>query len=238
MNKDGLSIIIPVMNEEDSAPELASEVSAAMADLDRPWECVWINDGSTDTTLAVLQKISADDSHHRVIDLDGNFGQSAGLAFGFTQASYPILATLDGDGQNVPADLVRMLAVMDEQQVDMVNGIRAKRQDSKIRLWCSKLANGFRNKLTGESVTDVGCAIRVFRREYALRIPVFKGMHRFFPTLLRLEGATITEMPVQHRPREVGVTKYGINNRLWVGLADTFGIVWWKRRSIRPRARQ
>ena len=164
-------------------------------------------------------------------------GQSRAIRSGVLAARAPVIGTLDGDGQNVPADLVKMLTVMDEQDVDMVNGIRAKRQDSKVRLWCSKLANGFRNNLTGESVTDVGCAIRVFKREHALRIPVFRGMHRFFPTLLRLEGARITEMPVQHRSREVGVTKYGINNRLWVGIADTFGLVWWKRRSVRPRGR-
>jgi glycosyltransferase involved in cell wall biosynthesis len=237
MDKDGLSIIVPVMNEEESGPTLAQEVSDAMVGLDREWECLWINDGSTDRTLDVMRDFANEDRHHRVIDLDGNFGQSAALAYGFTQAKMPLLATLDGDGQNVPADLVKMLTVMDEQDVDMVNGIRAKRQDSKVRLWCSKLANGFRNNLTGESVTDVGCAIRVFKREHALRIPVFRGMHRFFPTLLRLEGARITEMPVQHRSREVGVTKYGINNRLWVGIADTFGLMWWKRRSVRPRGR-
>jgi dolichol-phosphate mannosyltransferase len=121
--------------------------------------------------------------------------------------------------------------------VQLVNGVRAKRRDSWVRKFSSRVGNGFRNWLTGEHVTDVGCSMRVFCRECVLRVPVWRGMHRFLPTLVRLQGYPITEMPVNHRPRTKGVTKYGIGNRLWVGLADTLAVCWMQRRLVWPRVR-
>jgi dolichol-phosphate mannosyltransferase len=230
-----LSIVIPVMNEAESIPFLASEVESAMSSGDVDWECLWVDDGSTDETGSVLAGLESSNPRHRALPLAHNFGQSAALAVGFSVARGKVLGTLDGDGQNDPADLLRLLEHMHKSSADMVNGIRAKRKDSIVRKLSSQIANRFRNSLTGESVTDVGCAIRVFKRECVEKIPVFKGMHRFFPTLVKMQGFSITEIPVNHRPRERGKTKYGINNRLWVGLADTFAVMWMKRRLVWPK---
>ncbi|NOY80164.1 MAG: glycosyltransferase family 2 protein [Kiritimatiellaeota bacterium] len=234
-----VSVVVPVMNEEESAPDLAAEVTEALDGAGLSWECVWVNDGSTDRTLDVLvaKAVERWPGKHRVLDLDRNYGQSAALAAGFRHARGEILATLDGDGQNDPHDIPRLIEALDAQGVDMVNGVRARRRDSAVRRISSRLANGFRNWLTRESVSDVGCAIRVFRRQCVQDILVFKGMHRFLPTLARLQGARIAEMPVNHRPRTRGQTKYGISNRLWVGLADVFAVRWMQWRMVRPRVR-
>ena len=232
-----ISVIVAVKNEEENVPLLAAEIVAALDRADLNWECLWINDGSTDTTLEQINKLAAANPRHRLVDLEKNFGQSAAIAIGFRAGKADVLATLDGDGQNDPADLPRLYARLREGGHAMVNGIRAKRQDDIIRKVCSKIANGFRNILTGESVTDVGCAIRVFKKEAVLNIPVWKGMHRFIPTLVKMQGYTIDEIPVNHRSRERGVTKYGINNRLWVGLVDTFAVCWMKRRLVFPKAK-
>jgi dolichol-phosphate mannosyltransferase len=220
------------MNEEESIPPLAEEVSSALDAAGRDWECVWLDDASTDSTPEVLRALAEANPRHRWFQATVNRGQSAALAAGFRLAQGAVLGTLDGDGQNNPADLPGLLDRLDKDDVDMVNGIRAKRQDTWVRKLSSKIGNGFRNGLTGESVTDVGCAIRVFRRECVLQIPVFRGMHRFLPTLVKMQGFRITEQPVDHRPRERGVTKYGIGNRLWVGIGDTLAVRWMQRRMV------
>jgi dolichol-phosphate mannosyltransferase len=231
-----VSIVVPVMNEADSVPQLADEITRAMNRYGGSWECIWVDDGSTDSTVDVVTGLTKD-NRHRLVVLDGNYGQSAALSVGFREARGAIIGTLDGDGQNDPADLPAMLERLAQGPEDVVNGVRAKRRDTVVRRLSSRLANGFRNTLTHERVTDVGCAIRVFRAKCTRGLPVFKGMHRFLPTLFRLQGYSITEMPVNHRPRTKGVTKYGINNRLWVGIADTFAVCWMRRRLVYPRVR-
>jgi glycosyltransferase involved in cell wall biosynthesis len=232
-----VSVVVPVRNEEENIPALAAEIAAALERVGRPWECLWVNDGSTDGTQAVLDRLARAQPRHRVICLDGNFGQSAALAAGFARARGPVVCTLDGDGQNDPADLPGLLERLGAGDVDMVNGIRQLRRDTWTRRAGSRIANGFRNLLTGERVRDVGCSIRAFRREGVEGLPLFKGMHRFLPTLVRMKGFRITEMPVRHRPRTRGRTKYGISNRLWVGLADTFAVCWMQRRLVWPKVR-
>jgi dolichol-phosphate mannosyltransferase len=227
-----VSIVIPVMNEEESILPLADEVTRALNGADRDWECLWIDDASTDSTADVLRSLAEDVPRHRFFQATTNRGQSAALAAGFRLARGQLLGTLDGDGQNNPADLPALLDRLDSEELDMVNGIRAKRQDTWIRKSSSHVGNGFRNWLTGASVTDVGCAIRVFRKECVLRIPVFRGMHRFLPTLVQMQGFRIAEQPVDHRQRECGVTKYGIGNRLWVGIGDTLAVRWMQRRMV------
>ncbi|OPY67421.1 MAG: Undecaprenyl-phosphate 4-deoxy-4-formamido-L-arabinose transferase [Syntrophorhabdus sp. PtaU1.Bin002] len=154
---------------------------------------------------------------------------------GFQNTVGDIIATLDGDGQNDPADIPRLITLLQEHNADMVNGVRSKRNDSFVRKISSRIANGFRNWVTGDNITDVGCALRVFRSRCVKRIPVFKGMHRFFPTLVRIQGfSRIIESPVNHRPRTRGKTKYGIQNRLWVGLADLGAVKWMQSRLVFP----
>jgi dolichol-phosphate mannosyltransferase len=222
-----LSIVIPIKNEEDTIPGLAAEVDRAFAGVDYRWEAVWVDDGSTDRSVEILRALPAP---HRLLRLDRNHGQSAAFMAGFHAARGTWIGTIDGDGQNDPADLPRLLAHARSGGADMVNGIRAKRQDSVIRKLSSRIGNGTRNWLTGESVSDVGCSTRVVRREAVLLLPFFHGMHRFLPTLVRMGGHRIDEIPVNHRPRAGGASKYGINNRLWSGLRDIFGVRWLQSR--------
>jgi dolichol-phosphate mannosyltransferase len=221
------SVVIPVKNEEASIPGLAAEIDRAFAGADFPWEAVWVDDGSTDASLAILKKLPAP---HRWLSFTRNFGQSAAFAAGFRAARGEWVGTLDGDGQNDPADLLRQLAHAREQDVDMVNGVRQRRQDNFVRKLSSKIGNGARNLITGRSVTDVGCSTRVVRRRFVVDLPFFHGCHRFLPTLAQMAGARLAEIPVNHRPRQGGRSKYGISNRLWSGLVDCFGVRWLKSR--------
>jgi len=233
-----LSIIVPVNNEEQNIAKLADEIGTVIRTTSWSWECLWIDDGSTDNTLAELQQLKERDDYHQFVVLPVNYGQSAALSVGFRHARGKILVTLDGDGQNDPKDIPAMIERLLEDDADMVNGWRQKRMDSWVKKISSRIANGFRNWVTNEQVQDVGCSLRVFRHQCADRIPVFKGMHRFLPTLARLGGCSkIVEMPVRHRPREYGLTKYGINDRLWVGLADTLAVKWMKTRMVFPEVK-
>ena len=229
-----LSIVIPLFNEADNLEPLAAELAAALDGLDGGYEVLFVDDGSRDDSPAVLARLAAADPRLRVLRQPDNRGQSAAFAVGFRQARGELIATLDADLQNDPADLPRMLAAMED--CDVVCGVRIERHDSFVRRASSRIANGVRNRLTGESITDVGCSLRVMRARHARRVPLFEGMHRFLPTLLRLEGARIKEVPVRHRPRLRGVSKYGIHNRLWRALADLFAVRWMQRRWIDPDA--
>jgi len=234
-NDNLISIIIPVMNEEDNIAILAGEIKDAMESGSWDWECIWVDDASSDSTVQKLQQLSAEDSRHRIIKHNRNYGQSAALATGFKFAAGGIFVTLDGDGQNDPASIPPLVEKLIAEDADMVNGWREKRRDSIIRKLSSKIANAYRNTLTGENIRDVGCALRAFKRECVEHLPVFKGMHRFFPTLVRIAGhKKILEEPVNHRQRERGKTKYGINNRLWVGIIDTFAVCWMRGRMVYP----
>lgn len=229
-----LSVVVPVRDEEASIPILAAEVEAALDGAGISWECVWVDDGSRDGTRAALLALSERRAEHRLIRLDPGGGQSAALLTGFAAVRGELVATLDGDLQNDPSDLPRMVEELRSRDVDLVNGVRIRRRDRWIRRVSSRIANGFRNIVTREQVTDVGCAIRVFRSRGVSRLPSFRGMHRFLPTLLRLQGYSLAELPVSHRPRQAGRTHYGVHNRLWVGLLDTFGVWWLQRRWVEP----
>ncbi len=228
------SVVVPVMNEEESIPVLADEITAAMDALPVACECIWVDDGSMDRTREVLRELGGRDCRHRLIAHDCNFGQSAALVSGFSAARGDVLAMLDGDGQNDPADLPGLYARFVAGDADMVNGYRATREDNWVRKVSSRFANGFRNVITREKLRDVGCSIRVFRRECVEDLPVWRGLHRFLPTMARIKGFSLCEVPVNHRPRTQGVTKYGIGNRVWVGLADCFAVRWMSWRLVWP----
>lgn len=231
-----ISIIIPVFNEEENVQDLALEISSVMNSCGWKWECIWVDDGSTDSTNQKLTLIRSSEPRHKIFTLERNFGQSASMVFGFRKASGEIFVTLDGDGQNDPAGIPGLVAKLIEENADMVNGTRSKRENSLTRKLASRIANGFRNIITGEHVRDVGCTLRAFRGVCVQDIPVFKGTHRFIPTLVKIAGyVKIIEMPVKHRPRVKGESKYGISNRLWVGIADTFAVCWMKRRMVYPK---
>jgi dolichol-phosphate mannosyltransferase len=229
-----LSLVIPVRDEEESIPILAAEVEAALDAAGMSWECVWVDDGSREAGRAALGVVRERRPEHRVLRLRRGVGQSGALLAGLRAARGSLIATMDGDIQNDPADLPRMVDELERRGVDLVNGVRIRRRDGWIRRTSSRIANAFRNRVTREQVTDVGCAIRVFRSHGVSGLPSFRGMHRFLPTLLRLRGYSVAELPVSHRPRRRGRTHYGVHNRLWVGLLDTFGVWWLQRRWVEP----
>lgn len=225
-----ISLVIPVYNEEENLPILESEIRAAMEATGRLYEVIYVDDGSSDGSPDVLRAMAREDPRIRVIHQRRNHGQSAALDAGFRYARGSVVVTLDADLQNDPADIPRLLERIGEY--DVVSGVRAKRRDSWVRKMSSRLANGVRNRVTHESVTDVGCTLRACRTEYLRRIPVFNGMHRFLPTLLRMEGARVTEVPVNHRPRLHGEPKYNIRNRLFRALGDLYGVRWMQTRWV------
>lgn len=224
-----LSIVVPAYNEEESLPVLVGEVRAALAG--RAAEILLVDDGSTDRTTAVALALAAKDPALRVLRMTRNSGQSAALAAGWRAARGAVVVTLDADLQNDPAEIPRLLAKLDEGW-DVVSGVRQNRQDTWVRLLSSRLANGVRNWATRDQVTDVGCTLRAARREFLVDLPMFTGMHRFLPTLLKMQGARTTEIPVNHRARRFGVAKYGIGNRLFRALADLLAVRWMQKRWI------
>ena len=231
-----LSVVVPAFDEADNLEPLHRELDAVLARVQGGAEIVFVDDGSRDASLEIMRGLARKDPRVRVVALDGNHGQSAALEAGFRAARGEVVATLDADLQNDPADLPRLLACLG--RADVVNGVRQKRRDSRVRLLSSRIANGFRNWATGESVTDVGCSLRVMRASYLRRVKMFRGMHRFLPTLLRMEGARVMEVPVAHRPRVRGQSKYGIGNRLWSGLRDVFAVRWMQSRALRYRIKE
>jgi glycosyltransferase involved in cell wall biosynthesis len=229
-----ISVVVPVHDEEENLAPLHQEICDALKD--EALELVLVDDGSRDGSLARMRELAARDPRVRVVALDANHGQTAALDAGFRAARGEILVTLDADLQNDPRDIPRLLAQLD--RADVVNGVRTERHDSWVRKVSSRIGNGFRNRLTGEAVTDVGCSLRVMRAEHVRRVKLFRGMHRFLPTLLRLEGARVVEVPVSHRPRRYGRSKYGIGNRVFVGIADVLAVRWMKKRTLRHQVRE
>ena len=223
-----LSVVIPAYNEEESIAACLDEVASVMDGLGEPYEIVIVDDGSTDGTLAVLKEKKAQLPPLVVLSFDGNYGQSAAFEAGFKNARGEVIVTMDADLQNDPADIPKLLMLT--QKWDVVCGVRQERHDSLVRRASSRIANAVRNWLTHESIRDVGCSLRAIRAEYAKKLKLFRGMHRFLPTLLRYDGASVTEVPVNHRPRRWGTAKYGIGNRLFRGLRDIFAVRWMRSR--------
>jgi dolichol-phosphate mannosyltransferase len=228
----GLSVVVPVRNEEENVLPLADEIDTALACLPE-WECIWVDDASTDGTAGLLRAVVENRTRHRLFLFDEHRGQTAALLAGWKAARFEFVASLDGDRQNEPADLVRLLEAAVRDRLDMVNGVRTHRHDSWVRLVSSRIANGFRDWVTGDRIADVGCSTRVLRRAFVASLPAYRNMHRFLPTLVRLGNGRVGEAPVGHRPRTAGRTKYGISNRLWTGIADTLAVRWMTRRTLR-----
>jgi glycosyltransferase involved in cell wall biosynthesis len=193
---------------------------------------VCVDDCSTDGSLAVLKALRAERSNLRIVRHRINSGESAGEATGFAHARGDTIITIDADQQNDPADIPRLLAGL-KPGVDCVCGVRRKREDDWLKRVSSRIANGFRNAVTGDRIADAGCTYRAIRRAAVREIPVFNGMHRFLPTMLRCQGYGVVEIPVNHRPRTRGLSKYGLHNRLWRGLKDCFAMRWYRLRALR-----
>ena len=227
-----VSVVIPLKDEAENIEPLFQELKSVLDHQSWSWEVIWIDDGSEDESLALIEELSSIDSRHRYLSFEKNAGQSAALWAGFQTSRGRVITTLDGDAQNDPTDIPRFVEMVLDDRADMVNGYRVKRKDNLVRRMASKIANGFRNWTTGRTVRDVGCSTRAFKRECVNNIPLYKGMHRFLPTLVAMQGYRLAEIPANHRPRLKGKTKYTINNRLWVGLWDIFGVMWLKKRGF------
>ncbi len=224
-----VSVVIPVRNEAPNIAPLVAEITTALADI--PHEIVYVDDGSTDGTPAELARL-AEVRHlrHRT-----SCGQSAAIITGVKAARGTWIATLDGDGQNDPADIPRLLARAEAAGGRvMVAGHRVKRQDSWVKRRSSRLANGIRSALLGDATPDTGCGLKLFPRALFLDMPHFDHMHRFLPALAMRAGATVLSEPVNHRPRTRGVSNYGTLDRLAVSIFDLFGVAWLQRRGKRP----
>jgi glycosyltransferase involved in cell wall biosynthesis len=228
-----LSVVVPVHNEAESLPILYEELVKALESQPGGVEFVLVDDGSTDQSLELMRAMEREDPRVRVVALDGNYGQSAAFAAGFEAVRGEFTVTMDADLQNDPSDIPRMLEFLD--RADVVNGVRVRRNDGFTKRISSRIANGFRNWMNEENVTDVGCSLRVMRTSFVRRVKLYRGMHRFLPTLLRIEGARLIEVPVAHRARRYGRSKYGIADRLFVGIADVFAVRWMQLRALHWR---
>jgi dolichol-phosphate mannosyltransferase len=225
-----LSIVVPVYNEEENILPLAREVHEAFANAGYDYELVLVDDGSSDCTWAKIKEAQAIEPRVRGLHHQKNAGQSAALWTGIQSSDAPLIATLDGDLQNDPADLPRLLAELD--RYDFVCGVRAKRNDSWLRRVSSRTARRARKLALKVDFCDTGCAVRAFRRSAIKSLFPFNGLHRFMPVLVHAAGARTREIPINHRPRIAGQSKYGLHNRLWRGIADLFAIAWYQKRRI------
>ncbi len=230
--KPWLSIVVPIKDERDNLQPLTNQLTKVLANLDQsktaPFEIVYVDDGSTDGSSALLDEISQHTPEIRVLHFDRNHGQTAAFDAGFRHAKGELIATLDGDLQYDPTDITKLLPFT--EKYDLVCGRRQKRLDNIIRKISSRTAFLIRNAVIQDGIHDTGCSLKIFRRPVIERIALFHNMHRFFPALAKMYGFSVTEVPVQHFPRAHGYSKYGIGNRLFAGLYDLIAVRWMKSR--------
>lgn len=231
-----ISIVIPVFDEEGAAPALAREVAAAFAG--RSFELVFVNDASRDGTRSALLALKREIPQLRVLSHGKNAGQSRAIRTGILGARGAVIVTLDGDGQNDPADGPRLVDALlaGPPELALVGGERVKRQDSRGKKIASRIGNGVRKRLLKDTANDTGCGLKAFRREAFLRLPYFDHIHRYLPALMLREGYRTEFRPVNHRHRQTGRSKYTNLGRLWASLSDLYGVMWLQSRARPPGA--
>jgi dolichol-phosphate mannosyltransferase len=237
-----IAVVVPVKNEAENIVPLIDEIEAALAGLAR-FEVIYVDDGSDDATPAVLRAAMTSRPWLRVFRHATSCGQSQAVATGVRHARAPFVATLDGDGQNDPADIPRFLALLAtlpeaDRLTALLAGNRKTRRDDGVRRLSSRVANGVRAVMLKDDTPDSGCGLKLFAREAFLDLPRFDHMHRFLPALFLRAGGRVLTVPVNHRPRQRGTSKYGVWNRLWVGIFDIFGVMWLQRRNRRPTVQE
>jgi len=231
MQQLAVSVIVPIFNEEENIPILQSELHAALKDLD--YEIIFVDDGSSDRTVDRIEAAP----NVRVIRFEKNAGQSAAIYAGLKTACGATVVLIDGDLQNDPADVPRLLSEI-ARGADLVCGYRAKRQDTPLKRMTSRIANAVRSRYTKDGVRDTGCTLKAMRRECVGALVPFKGMHRFIPALVKGAGYGLVEIPVNHRPRRFGHSKYGLSNRALRATADMFGVRWLLSRRLNYKIRE
>ena len=227
-----ISVIIPLYNEEPNLVPLYQSTRKALEKLNRSWEMIFVDDGSTDGGPDILKGLSAKDPSVRVFTFEKNAGQTAAFDAGFKKARGRLLVTMDADLQNDPDDMPGLLRIMDEGGCELVCGWRHKRNDPWVKKISSRIANAVRNRLSYENIHDTGCSLKVFQREAILQVTLFKGMHRFFPTLMKIHGFRVKEAKVNHLPRKFGKSKYNISNRAWSSFIDLLAVRWMRNRIL------
>jgi dolichol-phosphate mannosyltransferase len=232
IDKPNLSIVIPVHNEKENILSLIDEVEAALKGVIE-FELIVIDDFSTDNTAGIIAEKAVSSRWLRLLRHRKNAGQSAAILTGVQHARADWIATLDGDGQNDPADIPSLWQMHDAQpDFSMICGHRQKRKDTLVKRLSSRIANAVRSRMLGDATPDTGCGLKLFSRDMFLSVPHFDHLHRFLPALFRRAGGEITSVAVNHRRRGGGQSHYGIGNRLWVGIVDMIGVMWLKRRSV------
>jgi glycosyltransferase involved in cell wall biosynthesis len=228
-----LSVVIPVYDEEENLPPLWDELRAVLAPLGLTFEVVFVDDGSRDRSAELIRSFRDADPRVRLVRLKANAGETAATDAGFKAARGTCVVTMDADLQNDPRDIPTLIGHLDRW--DAVTGWRVRRGegDSIVRRISSRVANSVRNRLSQESIQDSGCTFRAFRRECLRGLVLYRGFHRFIPTLLRMRGYRVIEVPVNHRPRRFGRSKYGVLNRVFVATADLLVVRWMKQRLLR-----
>jgi dolichol-phosphate mannosyltransferase len=231
-----LSIVIPARNEAENAALLIGEIRAALSGL-VAYEIVWVDDGSDDATSSEITRLAAGRDDLRLVRHARSYGQSAAIRTGIEAAKAAWIATLDGDGQNDPKDIAELWGLVreaDDMPPLLIAGSRRHRQDGWSKRAASRIANTVRRRLLGDDTADTGCGLKLFPRRLFLDLPAFDHMHRFLPALVLRAGGRVRSVPVNHRPRHSGVSKYGVFDRLGVGIVDLLGVLWLQRRALRP----
>ena len=226
-----ISVVVPLFNEEESVGVLQEELRAALSGVD--YEIIFVDDGSVDHTAERIEPVG----NVRVIRFEKNSGQSAAIYAGLTAARGATVAIIDGDLQNDPADIPKLLAEI-ARGADLVCGYRVKRQDTLVKRATSRIANAVRSRYTKDGVRDTGCTLKAMRRECVSALFPFKGVHRFIPALVKSAGYRLVEIPVNHRPRRFGQSKYGLGNRAWRATMDMFGVRWLLSRRLNYKVRE
>jgi Glycosyltransferases involved in cell wall biogenesis len=238
-----LSIVVPVHNENENLRPLIEEIESAVAGLGKH-EIVYVDDGSSDDTLSRLGALKASFPALRVLYHIRCCGQSTALRTGIKAANGEVIVTLDGDGQNDPANIPAMLEAWrelkkaDQGRGALIAGYRRNRKDTGWRKFSSRFANRIRAALLGDATPDTGCGLKLFDRSLFLELPYFDHMHRFLPALAQRAGAKVVSVEVNHRPRTLGISKYGTWHRLWVGIWDLMGVMWLQRRAHVPEVEE
>jgi dolichol-phosphate mannosyltransferase len=225
-----VSVVVPLFNEEENVPLFQAELTSALSGLD--YEIIFVDDGSTDGTV---QRI-APDPRVRLVGFERNAGQSAAMFAGLNSARGAVAVLIDGDLQNDPADIPKLLSEI-ERGADLVCGYRAQRKDTVVKRITSRIANFVRSRFTKDGVRDTGCTLKAMKRECVTALLPFKGMHRFIPALVKGAGYRLVEIPVNHRPRKFGQSKYGLGNRALRATTDMFGVRWLLSRRLNYRVR-
>ncbi|MFK7748598.1 MAG: glycosyltransferase [Kordia sp.] len=229
MDKE-LTIVVPVYNEEDNLERVEKELGAYAASAKIPVKILFVNDGSKDKSQEMIENICANSTIFNFVCFAENRGLSAAIKAGFDNTDTSLVGYIDSDLQTAPADFDLLLEHIGEY--DLVTGVRANRKDSFVKNMSSKIANGIRRAFTKDGMDDTGCPLKIIKTDFAKRIPMFKGLHRFLPAMILLQDGKIKQIPVQHFPRIAGEAKYGLWNRLFGPLMDCFAYVWMKKKYI------